>query len=62
VSSADNIILEALCYAREDDECPGCHCGTLEFSETEVTCRGECGMTVQLSAIEEWHDEKVKGP
>jgi hypothetical protein len=29
----------------EDDECPNCRCGTLEETDTEITCRGECGTT-----------------
>lgn len=26
-----------------DDECPNCHCGTLEETDDEFRCRGECG-------------------
>ena len=25
------------------DECPNCHCGTLEETDEEFVCRGECG-------------------
>lgn len=25
------------------DECPNCHCGTLEETDDEFRCRGECG-------------------
>jgi|7_EtaG_2_1085326.scaffolds.fasta_scaffold03113_2 hypothetical protein len=25
------------------DECPNCHCGTLEETAEELVCRGECG-------------------
>lgn len=26
-----------------EDECPNCHNGTLEYSEGNLVCRGECG-------------------
>ncbi len=25
------------------NECPNCHCGTLEETDEEFVCRGECG-------------------
>jgi len=25
------------------DECPNCHCGTLEETDEEFVCQGECG-------------------
>lgn len=27
----------------EGDECPNCHCGTIEETDDEFRCRGECG-------------------
>ena len=29
--------------ARAEDECPLCRCGTLEETDEEFVCRGECG-------------------
>ena len=30
------------------DECPLCRCGTVEFADGYVKCRGECGAAVEL--------------
>jgi hypothetical protein len=32
------------------DECPLCQCGTVEHTEDEIKCRGECGVVVQKVA------------
>lgn len=31
----------------ENDECPNCHCGTLEYNDAELVCRGECGNVIK---------------
>lgn len=35
------------------DECPNCHCGTLEETDEEFVCRGECGEVWEKSSQEQ---------
>ena len=35
----------------QGDECPNCHCGTIEETDEEFVCQGECG--------EIWAKERV---
>tara|TARA_R110000822_G_scaffold4148_1_gene17862 strand:- start:406 stop:864 length:459 start_codon:yes stop_codon:yes gene_type:complete len=39
---------EAFLECEHGDECPLCENGTVEVTETDVTCRGECGATIDL--------------